>query len=279
MSSADIEAHSQEEHEASVPLEENGAAEESPVAAVAPEEPANGDAAAEGEHEGAAADEDLSDPRIFKMAAREVDECYMSVIRGLSAFGREDEDVCRNAVDICKDIIAMEQSLFSELPSYVAQYISSQRGGTDAYNKTIAAHETIPTADGPPRDWEERRAYVDPGVPLMLPYDAERFKAEQKGQTPAEGTYHNLFFGDGSQVSFPAPDDNKRKQLQDEQKKHPHLPYHGPYKFEPQQKKTMRVAADFVPSCAEVDNPRAAPPKRPATKAKAKKAKKSAAAQ
>ncbi|KAG5476938.1 hypothetical protein LSCM1_05271 [Leishmania martiniquensis] len=258
MSTTETEAQLVEAPEAAPPAQENGAPRESRVDTGALHEVAEGEAVSGEEQEPAAADDDLSNPHVFNMATREVDEGYMSVIRGLSAFGRDDEDVCRNAVDICKDIIAMEQSLFSEVPSYVEHYASNLRAKTNAYNSKVNARFTIPTASGPPRHWEERRAYVDPGVPLMLPYNAERFKKEHPERAKAEGTYHNLFYGDGTEVVFSAPPDNKRKQIEEKQKDHYHPSYHPPYTFELQQKKPMRVAADFVPSCAEVKKPHAA---------------------
>ncbi|KPA79485.1 hypothetical protein ABB37_05317 [Leptomonas pyrrhocoris] len=213
---------------------------------------------------------DLSDPRVFKMAAREVDECYMSVIRGLSAFCQDDEEVFGNAVDICNDIITMEQNLFSDIPSYIADYIATYRAKTDKYNNSVQPRETIPTPEGPPRDWEERRAYVDPGVPLMLPYDAERFKKEHPERATSEGTYHDLFYGDGSKVVFEAPEDNKRKKIEEEHQKAYHPPRQAPLSFEPQKKKPMRVSADFVPSCAEVKDPQPAKRTKPVAKAQPK---------
>lgn len=260
-----------EEHVENAPAEETVADDDEQVAAhdeelhgdaqAAPAEEqapaAAGEAAEEdeGAQEEELVEENLADPRVFKMAAREVDECYMSVIRGLSAFGQEDEEVFKNAVDICNDIISMEQNLFSEPPSYVADYIATYRAKTDAYNSSVQPRQTIPTAEGTPRDWEERRAYVDPGVPLMLPYDADRFKREHPDRAQSEGTYHDLFYGDGSKVVFEPPADNKRKQIEEEQKRTYHPSRKAPVSFEPQQKKPMRVSADFVPSCAEVDQP------------------------
>ncbi|CBZ34703.1 hypothetical protein, conserved [Leishmania donovani] len=274
MTSVEAENQPVEDPETFVAMEENGAPRDPQVAVSVLDEAAEEGALSGGEREPAAAGDDLSNPHVFKMAAREVNEGYMSVIRGLSAFGREDEEVCRNAVDICKDIIAMEQSLFSEVPSYVTNYASMQRAKTVVWNKAVRPHWTIPTPEGPPRTWEEQRAYVDPGVPLMLPYNAERFKKEHPERALAEGTYHNLFYGDGTQVVFPASADNKRKQIEEEHRKHPHPSYHGPYVFKPQQKKPMRVASDFVPSCAEPDRPRVALRKKPVNKTKAEKSQK-----
>lgn len=274
MTSVEAENQPVEDPETFVVMEENGAPRDPQVAVSALDEAAEEGAVSGGEREPAAAGDDLSNPHVFKVAAREVDEGYMSVIRGLSAFGRADEEVCRNAVDICKDIIAMEQSLFSEVPSYVTNYASMQRAKTVVLNKAVRPHWTIPTPEGPPRTWEEQRAYVDPGVPLMLPYSAERFKKEHPERALVEGTYHNLFYGDGTQVVFTASADNKRKQIEEEKRKHPHPSYHGPYVFEPQQKKPMRVASDFVPSCAEPDRLRVDLRKKPVTKAKAEKSQK-----
>ncbi|KAG5503218.1 hypothetical protein GH5_04282 [Leishmania sp. Ghana 2012 LV757] len=273
MSSTEAETQLVEGPEMAPLAQENGAPRDPQVDAGAPEEAVEEGAVSGEEHELAAAGEDLSNPHNFNMAAREVNEGYMSVIRGLSAFGRDDDDVCRNAVDICKDIIAMEQSLFSEVPSYVEQYTSTLRAKTIEYNCKVHAHATIPTASGPPRHWEERRAYVDPGVPLMLPYNSERFKKEHPERAKAEGTYHNLFYGDGTQVVFSAPPDNKRKQIEEMQKNQFHPPNYAPYTFEPEQKKPMRVAADFVPGCAEVKKPHAAQ-QMPVKKGKSKKSRK-----
>ncbi|CAJ1009138.1 hypothetical protein Q4I28_004452 [Leishmania naiffi] len=258
MSSVEDENQAIEGYSAFVPMEENGSAEDPQVNVTVLDEAAEEGAVCIEEHELAAADRDLSNPFVFNMASREVDEGYMSVIRGLNTFDHEDEEVCRNAVDICKDIIAVEQSLFSEAPSYVTYFMSAQRAKAIAYNKTVQPHMTLPTANGATCNWEEQRAYVDPSVPLLLPYDAERFKLERAERTPAEGTYHNLFYGDGTQVVFSAPPDNKRRQLEEEHKKHPHPSYHGPYIFKPQHKKPMRVPADFVPSCAVAENSRSA---------------------
>ncbi|KPI87329.1 hypothetical protein ABL78_3612 [Leptomonas seymouri] len=216
------------------------------------------------------AEENLTDPSVFKMAVREVDECYMSVIRGLNAFSQDDEEVYGNAVEICNDIIAVEQNLFSEAPSYVIDYIASYRTKTDKYNSSVQPRLTFPTAEGTPRSWEERRAYVDPGVPLMLPFDVERFKKTHPELAQSEGTYHDLFYGDGSKVAFEPPADNKRKAIEEEQKKAYHPAKKAPLSFEPLQKKPMRVSADFVPSCAEVKSPRPTNHTKPATKAQPK---------
>jgi ribosomal protein L12E/L44/L45/RPP1/RPP2 len=284
MSSEDAEHQSAAEHVENAPVDETVPNAEEPVAA--PQEAAQDETSAEPveAHEGNAAGEnageendeageDLADPRVFKMAAREVDECYMTVIRGLSAFTQEDEELFKNAVDICNDIISMEQNLFSEPPSYVADYIATYRAKTDAYNSTVQPRQTIPTAEGTPRDWEERRAYVDPGVPLMLPYDAERFKKDHPKRAQSEGTYHDLFYGDGSKVVFAPPADNKRKQIEEKQKNTYHPSRRPPLSFEPQQKKPLRVSADFVPSCAEVKNPQKVRHTKPVKKVQSTKGK------
>lgn len=261
---------SNDEEQVAAPEEEpHAAADNEPAQEPEPAaDAAEGDAGEEEEGE----EEYLSDPRIFKLASREVDECYMSVIRGLSAFSQEDEEVFANAVDICNDIITMEQNLFSEPPSYVADYIATYRANTDAYNSSVQARQTIPTAEGTPRDWEERRAYVDPGVPLMLPYNAERFKKEHPERAQSEGTYHDLFYGDGSKVVFEPPADNKRKQIQEEQRNTYRPSKQQPRSFDPPQKKAMRVSADFVPSCAEVTDPHRVNRAKPAKSTQPKKA-------
>ncbi|GET89163.1 hypothetical protein, conserved [Leishmania tarentolae] len=271
MTSAEAESYPMEEPVTSSVVEEDGEPRDLQVAVSAVDDAAEEKALSGKECGPATTYDDLSNPHVFKMCVREVDENYMSVVRGLGAFSREDEEVCRNAVDICKDIIAMEQSLFSEAPSYITNYIATQRTETDAWNKAVQSRWTIPTPEGPPRTWEEQRAYVDPGVPLMLPYNAERFRKEHPERVRPEGTYYDLFYGDGTQVIFSPPPDNKRKQIEEERKKHPQLPYHGPYVFKPQQKRTMRVSPDFVPSCAEVDKPRTPQRKKPVNTTKAKK--------
>ncbi|KAG5502803.1 hypothetical protein JKF63_04571 [Porcisia hertigi] len=273
MSLVETDNHSLEENETAVSVP-NGRAQENPHVSTALQEETANEAAFPGEHACSAADKDLSNSRVFNMAAREVDEGYMSVIRGLSTFCRADEEVCHNAVDICKDIISLEQSLFSEVPSYIAQYISLHCAKSIAHNKTVQAQETIPTADGAPRNWEVRRAYVDPGVPLRLPYDFERFKKEHPERAKSEGTYHNLFYGDGSEVVFLAKADNKRRQIEEEQSKHSRPSHRKLHTYEPKPKKPMRVSADFVPSCAEVTKPSTASQRKPVSKTKAKKTRK-----
>ncbi|KAL7701711.1 hypothetical protein N2W54_007277 [Lotmaria passim] len=268
MSSEEVEHQPVEEHVEDAPAEKAAPNVEEQIA-VPEDEPHAGEIAEPTEKQKAntpaeedAAEEDdlvgkdLSDPRVFKMAMQEVDECYMSVIRGLGAFSQEDEEVFGNAVDICNDIITMEQNLFSDEPPYVADYIATYRAKTDAYNNSVQPAQTIPIAEDTPRDWEERRAYVDPSVPLMLPFDAERFKKKHPAHAQSEGTYHDLFYGDGSKVVFEPPADNKRKQIEEEQKNVYRPPKKPPQNFDPPLKKPMRVSADFVPSCADPKYPR-----------------------
>lgn len=194
--------------------------------------------------------DDLTNPTVFRTAVRRMDDCYMSIIRALSAFSREEDEVYSNAITICSDIISIEESLFSPIPDYAAKYMRKEYSPSKAYSK-VSGRETIPTQHGSPRTWEDGRTYVNPGVPLQLPYDAERFKEQHPGRVPAEGTYHNLFYGDGSECVFVAPEDNKRKQLEDAARAHPRMKRRAPPVYDPAPKKPMKVSSNFVPACAD----------------------------
>lgn len=58
------------------------------------------------------------------------------------------------------------------------------------------------------------RAYVNPRAPLPLPFDAQRYLTTGAKENTAVGAYHELFFGDSSNVHFEPPQDNPRKRVE-----------------------------------------------------------------
>lgn len=183
-----------------------------------------------------------------------IDECCRVMFRGLSALVRQGEDVDVNVFELFEDFQREEDKLFSPIPDYVARELDSEKNRNAAYNRNIQPHSECrqSTSSVSSRFSDERRAFVDPNVPLQLPYSLERFKRAHPERAEKPGTYHGLFSGEPDKVQFNPPENNKRKQIEEAKKAHP-APAHGPApKYDPPRKKPMKVGKDFVPACANV---------------------------
>lgn len=236
------------------PAEEEQAAEEEADEGQAEDGQAPQDAGEVAAQEDGYMDSNVGDKRVFIAESNRIDESTMTIIRGLAAMTNiDDEDVRASIVDMFSDIQAEEANLFSPMPDYIASIVEGEAEQRAKRNRGVQPHDDVARGEtiAPSGSYaEEHRAFVDPSVPLRLPYNLKREMRENPNRNSAPGTYHDVFYGDGSQCVFAPPEDNKRRQLEKEKAAH-QLPRRPPISYEPAPRPTMKVDKEFVPSCAE----------------------------
>ncbi|CAD2217204.1 hypothetical protein AGDE_01603 [Angomonas deanei] len=198
----------------------------------------------------------FTDPKVLISETHRIEESKMILMRGLSSLHEQrDEEIRVNLLDICADLAAEEEMLFSPAPEFVSKIQAKQQADAlKQRRKSKGPSEYRPSGVASSDYSQERRAFVDPRVPLKLPYSAKRYKSEHPERSQARGTYHELFYGDPNAVEFKAPADNKRKLIEDKKREHPPPVSRDKPVYEAKPIKAKKVSPDFVPSCANVDN-------------------------
>lgn len=160
--------------------------------------------------------------------------------------------------DIFNTIEQNEEAIFSPIPYYLLNQWTKLKGEGNGVKKLSKPKNCIGSGnDNPYHARVERgvgrKSVINPSVPLLLPFKrrCNDFSSLKNGKP---GTYHELFFGDVNNVTFPT-NDTKRRELekrwvtQEALKKKLYQSVKPEYKFTPRLRK---VPKDFVPSCASV---------------------------
>lgn len=229
--------------------------QEEPVDATeVPAESENGEQEQEQEQEQEHAD--LSDPSVILAAMREVDQhtaAVQSVLRSFnSGFSNSKPIDYRGALEALQ---REENMIFTDIPSYVQIEIETDKEKNNRYNATIPSR-TVAPRNPPIRDYSvPHKAYVSPQVPLTPPFNYQRFIEENPEWQSKAGTYHDLFYGDGSNCTFSPPEDNRRLQIEQERAvKNASPPQQDPPSYEPPPRRQLKVDSNFVPACAQIDH-------------------------
>lgn len=250
------------DEEAAAAEEDHNAAEEAPAAhpelenghdeSAKNEELAAAEADA-ADNDGEYMDGDLTDRRVLIAEMHRVDGSASAICGALTGMITiDDEELRANLADVVADIQAEEDHMFSPMPDYIAKIVDADAERRRVRNQGVQPHDDIGKVDGPSPAGnydQEHRAFVDPSVPLTLPYSLERQQRENPNPNSATGVYHDLFYGDGTQCVFSPPEDSTRFQIEDRQRASKTL-QRPPVSYEPPPRQSLKVSKDFVPSCA-----------------------------
>ncbi|CCW70889.1 unnamed protein product [Phytomonas sp. Hart1] len=196
----------------------------------------------------------IMDSSILLNEIRRIENSSKAISRTLTTMVmcNDDEDILSRAPDLCNDIEENEKDLFSPIPDYVTQILNTERQRRLNMSKKAQPHVESHQSNYPitPRLSGESRAYVDPSVPLLLPYEIRHSRKFRLGKNRAIGTNHNLHHGDESQCVLTPSQDNKRIQIETKKNSKSVASNGKTQKYEPPSRKPMKVSKDFVPSCA-----------------------------
>ncbi|CCW63418.1 unnamed protein product [Phytomonas sp. EM1] len=194
------------------------------------------------------------DSSVLLSEIRRIENTTRAISRALAAMTtcNENEEILSRTPDLCNDLEDNEKALFSPIPDYVAQIIDAEKQRRLKMSQKTQPHDECrqTKVSVPPRLSGDGRAYVDPSVPLPLPYDARRDYKGPLRKNRARGTYHDLFYGDRSECVFAPPQDNKRIQIEQKKNSKPVPSNAKPPRYEPTPRKTMKVPKDLAPTCA-----------------------------
>ncbi|PWV19714.1 hypothetical protein C3747_9g131 [Trypanosoma cruzi] len=184
------------------------------------------------------------------------------IIRAVDSLSKTDAHALDIDVDVVlNDIEREEEYIFSPIPHYLqSEWKRMVSENESAINDVVTKLDTVGrlNEDGKLRaDYSESaRIVIDPSVPLLMPFSKERYHASPQRKT-APSCYHSLFFGEGEPVVFVPPENNKRKDIEKLNKEREYWKkkfQRAPRSDVVEQKKTIKVPNDFVPSCAQVDH-------------------------
>lgn len=186
-----------------------------------------------------------------KAAIQELGQHTSSVVAVLQSFEKGYSQP--NSVDLRAALETLqneENLMFTDIPSYVQIELASDKQKNAKYNSKIAPR-TIAPQDPPIRDYSQtHNVFVSPQVPLQMPFNYQQFLAENPEWKDKEGTYHDLFYGDGSNCPFTPPENNKRIELEKARADKFVPEKRDPPSYEPAPMRQLKVQADFVPACA-----------------------------
>ncbi|EPY15647.1 hypothetical protein STCU_11864 [Strigomonas culicis] len=158
-----------------------------------------GEAAEEGaEEQDVTLYSNCKDPKRMIAEMHRIDESRMIIMRGLSSISVQRDDELRvNLLDVCADLQAEEEVLFSPMPDYVSRLINAEEKRHAEYNRNVQPHPECRQSMLTHSNFSgDGRAFVDPRIPLPMPYSLQRFKAQHPEYEQNHGTYHELFYGD-----------------------------------------------------------------------------------
>eukprot|EP00796_Vickermania_ingenoplastis_P003796 gene3796-2686_t len=199
---------------------------------------------------------DITDPRGLKTVIQDLGERTSTVCALLRSI--QEGHTHPNSVDLRAALESLqneENMMFTDIPSYVQIDIETDKQKNAAYNAKISHRVDTRNSNPPIRDWSQKHdAFVSPQVPLQLPFNYQQFLADNPEWREKAGTYHDLFYGDGSNCPFVPPENNKRVQLEKAQAEKFVPPKSDPPCYDGPPMRQLKVQEDFVPACAAVDN-------------------------
>lgn len=191
----------------------------------------------------------------------EIDLCdsTSSLLSLLDSFMREKDVLLKKETNAIFDTIERnEKAIFSPIPDYLLSEWVKLKVEADGSRKSSKSKIVIETNNdkvnhGSVERSVWRKSLIDPSVPLVFPFKrrSNDFLSLKNGKA---GSYHDLFFGDGRNVTFPA-DYSKRKELENRKISQEALKKKFDHHIKPEYKFTprlLKVPKDFVPSCATV---------------------------
>lgn len=189
----------------------------------------------------------------LSVSLRDIRQHYVLAIGALSkinSFFKEPQSCeVEAALDAYQD---EENQIFSRIPDYIQNDADLRKQRKLKLSKTIKARiEAYLPSDIELHDFSNySRQQISSEQPLPLPFDLKRTQNRKGMDRP--GTYHDLFYGDGSNCLFSPPPDKRalveaRKEKRKEQRTEPR-------RVDPPRKKKLIVDSNFVPACARVDH-------------------------
>lgn len=205
-----------------------------------------------------AVEDDLCNEKAYSDEIGRINDCYISVCRALFSMSAKGDGYQANMNAHFEDVQRGEESTFSPIPDHIAQILDNEKAQRLARSQAARPHPECCHRDVHEVHTtfaDDCRAFVDPEIPLLLPFDYGFHKADTRNTRVS--VYHDLFYGDGTQCQFITPENNKRKHLEVRQnqlipKRRPPPCYDAPQFRKP--RKPLKVSSDFVPSCASVDH-------------------------
>lgn len=198
----------------------------------------------------------IAGPHGLKRVYQEMDRHTSAVNSVLQSFAKGNSRQ-PNTVDYRGGLETLQQEenlIFTDIPSYIQLELTTDKEKNAKYNAKVAPRVDAPR-NPPIRDYSgEHKAFVSPQQPLAVPFNYEQFLASNPEWVKKGGTYHDLFYGDGSQMPFVPPEDNKRVQLEKARAEKPVTPKRDPPSYEPPPRRQLKVDPNFVPACAKVDH-------------------------
>lgn len=198
---------------------------------------------------------DIVEPQGFKLAVQDIDAHTAAVSSILRSFVKGCREPSSTNYRTQLELLQQEENLiFSDIPSFVEVEMVLDKEKNASFNAGVPSRVDAPR-NAALRDYSDpHKAYVSCGTPLLATFNYSKFLAENPDWEQKGGTYHDLFFGDGSGYVFKAPDDNKRAQLEAQKALKESAPKQEPSPALTFDKPTLKVGRDFVPSCASVDH-------------------------
>lgn len=157
-----------------------------------------------------------------------------------------------NSQAIVEDYLGEESQIFTEIPDYIRNDIELRKQKAPTFNKCFEPLKSKKlSSEGELHDFSRySRVVISPEDPLPLPFDSKRFPNRKGMDRP--GTYHDLFFGDGTNCLFPPPAET-RFQLEARKEKKKEIATEPP-NYDPPPKRNIVVSNNFVPACALVNH-------------------------